>query len=90
MALAMLSAIAGKKVRRDVAMTGEITLRGRVLPVGGLKEKILAAKEAGIQTVFVPKENQKDIEEISSEIKDGLEILFAEHIEEVIETAFAG
>lgn len=90
MALAMLSAITGRKVRRDVAMTGEITLRGRVLPIGGLKEKILAAKEAGIKTVFVPKENEKDIEEISGEIKDGLEILLVEHMEDVIETAFAG
>ncbi|MBD5464472.1 MAG: endopeptidase La [Lachnospiraceae bacterium] len=90
MALAMLSAITGRKVRRDVAMTGEITLRGRVLPIGGLKEKILAAKEAGIKTVFVPKDNEKDIEEISGEIKDGLEILFVEHMEDVIETAFTG
>lgn len=89
MALAMLSAITGRKVRRDVAMTGEITLRGRVLPIGGLKEKILAAKEAGIKTVFVPKQNEKDIEEISKEIKSGLEILFIEHMEEMIETAFA-
>ncbi|MBD5543978.1 MAG: endopeptidase La [Lachnospiraceae bacterium] len=89
MALAMLSAITGRKVRRDVAMTGEITLRGRVLPIGGLKEKILAAKEAGMKTVFVPKNNEKDIEEISKEIKDGLEILFIEHMEEMIETAFA-
>ncbi len=89
MALAMLSAITGRKVRRDVAMTGEITLRGRVLPIGGLKEKILAAKEAGIKTVFVPGKNEKDIEEISKEIKSGLEILFIEHLEEMIETAFA-
>lgn len=89
MALAMLSAITGRKVRRDVAMTGEITLRGRVLPIGGLKEKILAAKEAGIKTVFVPRQNEKDIEEISKEIKSGLEILFIEHMEEMIETAFA-
>lgn len=89
MALAMLSAITGRKVRRDVAMTGEITLRGRVLPIGGLKEKILAAKEAGIKTVFVPGKNEKDIEEISKEIKGGLEILFIEHMEEMIETAFA-
>lgn len=90
MALAMLSAITGRKVRRDVAMTGEITLRGRVLPIGGLKEKILAAKEAGIKTVFVPRKNEKDIEEISKEIKSGLEILFIEHMEEMIETVFAG
>lgn len=88
MALALLSAITGKKVRRNVAMTGEITLRGRVLPVGGLKEKILAAKEAGIKTVFVPKKNEKDIEELSEEIKGGLDILFVEHMEDVIDKAF--
>lgn len=88
MALALLSAILEKKVRRDVAMTGEITLRGRVLPIGGLKEKTLAAKEAGVKTVLVPKENEKDIDEISAEIKEGLEIILVEHMEEVIKVAF--
>lgn len=73
MATAMFSAIIGRKVRSDVAMTGEITLRGRVLPIGGLKEKLLAAKSAGIKTVLVPKENEPDVEEISSEITRGLE-----------------
>lgn len=88
MAVAMLSAITGTSVRADIAMTGEITLRGRVLPIGGLKEKLLAAKNAGIRTVCVPKKNEKDVAEISAEIKKGLEILFAEQIEEVLAAAF--
>lgn len=88
MATAILSALTKKKVRADVAMTGEITLRGRVLPIGGLKEKLLAAKNAGIKTVCVPKENQKDVEEISTEITKGLEIVMVETMEEVLETAF--
>lgn len=89
MATAMFSAITGRKVRSDVAMTGEITLRGRVLPIGGLKEKLLAAKNAGIKTVLVPKENEPDVEEISSEITKGLEILFVSHMEEVLKLALA-
>ena len=68
-------------------MTGEITLRGRVLPIGGLKEKTLAAKNAGIKTVCVPKKNQKDIEEISEEIKQGLKIVYVETMQEVLDTA---
>ena len=84
MATALLSAIIEKPVKASVAMTGEITLRGRVLPIGGLKEKILAAKNAGIQTVLVPKKNEKDIEEISAEIKRGIEIVFVEKMEQVI------
>lgn len=87
MTTAMLSAIIKTPVRADVAMTGEITLRGRVLPIGGLKEKILAAKNAGIKTVCVPKKNEKDIEEISTEIKKGLEIIFVEQIQEVLDVA---
>ncbi len=87
MATAMLSAITKRKVRKDVAMTGEITLRGRVLPIGGLKEKTLAAKNAGIKTICVPKKNEPDIEEISQEIKKGLEIVFVENMEQVLETA---
>lgn len=74
MATAMLSAITQTPVRADVAMTGEITLRGRVLPIGGLKEKILAAKNAGIKTICIPKKNEKDVEEISSEIKKVLNL----------------
>lgn len=87
MATAMLSAVTGKKVRADLAMTGEITLRGRVLPIGGLKEKLLAAKNAGIQAVLIPKENTADVEELSSEITKGLEIIPVETMEEVLKKA---
>ena len=87
MATAMLSVITEKKVRADIAMTGEITLRGRVLPIGGLKEKLLAAKNAGIKTVLVPKENETDVEEISAEITKGLEILPVSHMSEVLKHA---
>ncbi len=87
MATAMFSAITGRKVRADLAMTGEITLRGRVLPIGGLKEKLLAAKNAGIKTVLVPKENEVDVEEISAEITKGLEIIPVSHMEEVLSLA---
>ena len=87
MATALFSAITGKPVRSDLAMTGEVTLRGRVLPIGGLKEKILAAKMAGIKEVLVPFENKKDIEEISQEIKDGLTITFVKDMKDVLERA---
>lgn len=89
MATAVLSAITDTPVRAKVAMTGEITLRGRVLPIGGLKEKLLAAKTAGITTVLVPKENEKDVAEISNEIKTGMEICFVRSMDEVIPLAFA-
>ena len=85
---AMLSAITKTPVRADVAMTGEITLRGRVLPIGGLKEKTLAAKNAGIKTICVPKKNEKDIDEISPEIKKGLKIVFVEQMKDVLDVAF--
>lgn len=88
MATAILSAVTGKKVNPLVAMTGEVTLRGRVLPIGGLKEKVLAAKNAGIKKVLVPVENQKDIDEIADEIKEGIEIIFVETMEQVIKQAF--
>ena len=88
MATAMLSAITGTPVRADVAMTGEITLRGRVLPIGGLKEKLLAAKKAGITTVLVPAENKADVDEMEQEITEGLEICFMESMNEVLEKAF--
>ena len=88
MATAMLSAITEQKVRADIAMTGEVTLRGRVLPIGGLKEKLLAAKNAGIKTVLVPKKNLADVEELSQEITKGLEILPVEHMEVVLKAAF--
>ncbi|MCI6017685.1 MAG: endopeptidase La [Clostridiales bacterium] len=87
MATAVFSAITEIPVRSDVAMTGEITLRGRVLPIGGLKEKILAAKLAKIQTVIVPKKNEKDIDELEKEITEGIEIVFAETMEDVLKTA---
>lgn len=89
MATAMLSAITKTPVRADVAMTGEITLRGHVLPIGGLKEKTLAAKNAGIKTICVPKKNEKDIDEISPEIKKGLKIVFVEQMKDVLDVAFA-
>ena len=88
MATAMLSAITDTPVRADVAMTGEITLRGRVLPIGGLKEKTLAAKNAGIKTICVPKKNEKDIDEISMEIRKGLKIVFVEQMKDVLDVAF--
>ena len=88
MATAMLSAITKTPVRADVAMTGEITLRGRVLPIGGLKEKTLAAKNAGIKTICVPKKNEKDIDEISPEIKKSLKIVFVEQMKDVLDVAF--
>lgn len=88
MATAMLSAITEQKVRADIAMTGEVTLRGSVLPIGGLKEKLLAAKNAGIKTVLVPKKNLADVEELSQEITKGFEILPVEHMEEVLKAAF--
>lgn len=89
MATAVLSAITDTPVKAKVAMTGEITLRGRVLPIGGLKEKLLAAKSAGITTVLVPEKNEKDVAEISNEIKAGMEICLVESMEDVIPLAFA-
>jgi ATP-dependent Lon protease len=88
MTTAMLSAILEKPVRADVAMTGEITLRGRVLPVGGLKEKLLAARSAGMKTVIVPEKNQRDVEELSKEITGGLNMVYAGTMDEVFPHAF--
>ena len=87
MATAILSAVTGIPVRADVAMTGEITLRGRVLPIGGLKEKLLAARQAGMRTVIVPWENKEDVEEISKEITEGMEFIYAKSMPEVLKTA---
>ena len=87
MATAVLSAIIKQPVKADVAMTGEITLRGRVLPIGGLKEKLLAAKNAGIKTVCIPSKNEKDLHEISDEIKKGLKIIPVDKLEQVLEVA---
>ena len=87
MATAMISAITNKKVRADVAMTGEITLRGRVLPIGGLKEKLLAAESAGVKTVLIPEKNMRDIDEISTEITKGLEIIPVSTMDDVLRNA---
>ena len=87
MATAILSAITGKKVRGDIAMTGEITLRGRVLPIGGLKEKILAAKVVGVKEVIVPVKNKKNVADIDKEITSGLTITYATTMEDVLEHA---
>ena len=88
MATAMLSAIVGREVRADVAMTGEITLRGRVLPIGGLKEKLLAAGSAGIKKVLIPEENERDLEEFSPEITKGLTIVPVSNMDQVLKEAF--
>ena len=90
MAMAMVSAISGKPARSDVAMTGEITLRGNVLAIGGLNEKLLAAKRSGIKTVLIPKENEKDLTEIQDAVKDGLKIVPIEKIEDAVKHVFAG
>jgi ATP-dependent Lon protease len=89
MATSIVSVLTGIPVRRDVAMTGEITLRGRVLPIGGLKEKLLAAMRAGIKTVFIPKENEKDLADIPDSVKKGLDINPVSHVDEVIMRALA-
>lgn len=89
MATAMLSAITGTPVKANIAMTGEITLRGRVLPIGGLKEKLLAAKSAGIEKVLIPLENQADVAEMDHEITEGLEIIGVSTMEEVLRQALA-
>ncbi|HTX19575.1 MAG TPA: endopeptidase La [Bacteroidota bacterium] len=88
MAMAMVSAISGKAARSDVAMTGEITLRGNVLAIGGLNEKLLAAKRSGIKTVLIPKENEKDLVEIQEKVKEGLRIVPIEKIEDAMGLVF--
>ena len=87
MTTSIVSALTGIPVRRDVAMTGEVTLRGRVLPIGGLKEKLLAALHSGIKTVLIPKENEKDLADIPDNVKKGLAIVPVVHVDEVIERA---
>ena len=89
MTTAMLSALTQAKVRNDVAMTGEITIRGRVLAIGGLQEKVLAAKKAGVKTVIYPEQNTKDLWEISDEIKEGLEFVAAKDMNDVLHHALA-
>ena len=87
MATAIVSALTGRKVRKDVAMTGEITLRGLVLPIGGVKEKLLAAHRAGIKTFLMPKKNKKDLVDVPKEVTDTVEIKFMENIDEVLRAA---
>jgi ATP-dependent Lon protease len=87
MATALVSALTGIPVRSNMAMTGEITLRGRVLPIGGLKEKLIAAVRGGIETVLVPKENERDLKEIPAKVKRRLEIRYVEHMDEVLRHA---
>ena len=87
MATAIISALTNIPIRNDLGMTGEITLRGRVLPIGGLKEKLLAARRAGIQTVLIPIDNQKDIEEISEHIYHNMNLIFVKSMDEVVEYA---
>jgi ATP-dependent Lon protease len=87
MATAIASAITGKPVKKDIAMTGEVTLRGRVLPIGGLKEKTLAAKRMGIKKVIIPKRNRKDLEDIPKYIKKDMEFVFAETMDDVLKAA---
>lgn len=89
MASALASALTGRTIDSGIAMTGEITLRGRVLPIGGLKEKLLAAKRAGITRVLIPSENEKNLEEISDKILKDLEITVVSHVDEVLETALS-
>ena len=87
MVTSIVSTLSGMAVRADVAMTGEVTLRGRVLPIGGLKEKLLAALRGGITTVLIPEENRKDLVEIPANITDGLEIIPVSHVDEVLARA---
>ena len=89
MVTAMISTLTGIAVRRDIAMTGEVTLRGRVLPIGGLKEKLLAALRGGITTVLIPAENEKDLVEIPEAVKEALKIVPVSHIDEVLALALA-
>jgi ATP-dependent Lon protease len=88
MALAIVSAASGRKARNDVAMTGEITLRGKVLPIGGLNEKLLAARRSGIRTVLIPQENMKDLAEIPDRVKEGLKIIPVKTIKEAMKYVF--
>ena len=88
MATALISALTGREVRADVAMTGEITLRGRVLPIGGLKEKVLAAHRGGIRTIVLPARNRKDLFDVPEDVQEALEIVFVEHMEDVLNVAF--
>jgi ATP-dependent Lon protease len=87
MVTAIVSTLTGIAIRREIAMTGEVTLRGRVLPIGGLKEKLLAALRGGITTVLIPQENEKDLIELPAAVKEGLEIVPVSHVDEVLARA---
>ena len=87
MATALASALTGKAVRHDVAMTGEITLRGTVLPVGGIKEKVIAAHRAGIKKILLPEENKRDMDDVPQSVKDDVTFVFVHHMDEVLEQA---
>ena len=87
MTLAIVSALTGRPVRKDIAMTGEITLRGRVMEIGGVKEKVIAAHRAGIKTVIIPKDNKKDLEDIPAYVLNGLKFVFVEHMDDVLNVA---
>ena len=89
MATALISACTGTPVRVDVAMTGEITLRGRVLPVGGIKEKVLAAYRAGIREIILPEENEKDLEDVSDDVRKEMAFHLVKHMDQVLEKAMA-
>jgi ATP-dependent Lon protease len=89
-ATSLASAFTDTPVRHDVAMTGEVTLRGRVLPIGGLKEKLLAAKRAGMKTVIIPKRNEKDLEDVPKHVRQGLQLVFAETMDDVLPVALRG
>ncbi len=86
-ATALASLLTGRLVRADVGMTGEITLRGQVLPVGGIKEKVLAAHRAGLQTVIIPKRNEKDLDDLPGEVRDEMEFVLVDRIDEALTTA---
>jgi ATP-dependent Lon protease len=90
MAVAMISVLTGVPVRKEVAMTGEITLRGRVLPIGGLKEKLLAALRSGVKTVLIPAENEKDLADVPDNVKGALTIIPVATVDEVLSHALAG
>ena len=90
MAVAIVSVLTGVPIRKDLAMTGEITLRGRILPIGGLKEKLLAALRSGIKTVLIPAENAKDLAEVPENVKSGLEIIPVSTVDEVLLRALTG
>ena len=87
LATAMYSALSGRRVRSDLAMTGELSLRGRVLPIGGLKEKLLAARQRGIYEVLVPERNRPDVEKLPEHVTEGMKILYMSHVDEVLKEA---